>query len=72
MEMDEKQKDEQLNLEEEALSCLIDICRNVSGSEKSADRISAAKMLLEHSRKNEDWDHTLTVVMEGVKEEYLR
>lgn len=66
--MEEAKKDS-LSLEEEALDCLIEICRN---GDKPADRIAAAKLLLEHSRKNEEWDHTLTVVMEGVKEEYLR
>lgn len=67
--MDELKRAEQPDLEEEALSCLIEVCRN---GDKPADRIAAAKLLLEHSRRNEEWDHTLTVVMEGVKEEYLR
>jgi len=70
--MEEVKNAEQFNLEEEALNCLIGVCRNASGKEKTSDRIAAAKLLLEHSRKNEEWDHTLTVVMEGVKEEYLR
>lgn len=70
--MDEIKKEEVLDLEEEALSCLIEVCKNASGEEKTSDRIAAAKLLLEHSRRNEEWDHTLTVVMEGVKEEYLR
>lgn len=70
--MDELKKAEQPDLEAEALSCLMAVCRNAGGEEKTSDRIAAAKLLLEHSRKNEEWDHTLTVVMEGIREEYLR
>ncbi len=46
------------------LSCLMEICQT---GERDADRIAAAKLLLEHTA---DDDRTLTVVMEGAAGEY--
>lgn len=51
-----------------ALSCLRSICENENA--KDADRIAAAKLLLEYGAKNGEEENTLKIVLEGVPEGY--
>ena len=53
-----------------ALSCLSSICANDAA--KDADRIAAAKLLLEYSAKGATREEsTLRVVLDGVPEGYF-
>ena len=55
---------------EAALACLSELCADESV--KPADRIAAAKLLLEHALKAApDAENTVRVVLEGVPESYL-
>lgn len=52
------------------LECLLAICRDEE--QKAADRISAAKVLIEYGRKADAQDDgSVRVVLEGVPKEYL-
>lgn len=52
------------------LECLLAICRDEE--QKAADRISAAKALIDYGRKAEAVDEgAVRVVLEGVLKEYL-
>lgn len=52
------------------LECLLAICRDEE--QKAADRISAAKVLIEYGRKADALDDgSVRVVLEGVPKEYL-
>ncbi len=52
------------------MECLLAICRDEK--QKAADRISAAKVLIEYGRKAEAADEgAVRVVLEGVPKEYL-
>lgn len=52
------------------LECLLAICRDEE--QKAADRISAAKALIDYGRKAEAVDEgAVHVVLEGVPKEYL-
>lgn len=52
------------------MECLLAICRDEE--QKAADRIAAAKALIEYGRKGEAVeDGTIRVVLEGVPKEYL-
>ncbi len=54
-----------------ALSCLCGICENDAA--KDADRIAAAKLLLEYGEKTgQGEDGALKIVLEGVPEAYAR
>ena len=55
------------NAKEIALACLQAICAD--GEARDADRIAAAKLLLEH--QDGETASTLTIVMEGIPEDYL-
>lgn len=52
------------------LECLLAICRDEE--QKAADRISAAKVLIEYGRKADALDDgSVRVMLEGVPKEYL-
>ncbi len=52
------------------LECLLAICRDEE--QKAADRISAAKVLIEYGRKADALDDgSVRVVLDGVPKEYL-
>ncbi len=52
-----------------AIACLLEICGDPEA--RSADRVAAAKLLLELDCPREDAG-TITVIMEGVEKEYCR
>ena len=55
---------------EAGLSCLLSICTDTE--QKAADRIAAAKVLIDFGRKAEAAeDGALRVVLEGVPKEFL-
>lgn len=51
-----------------AIACLLEICGDTAA--RSADRVAAAKLLLELDRPEDA--NTITVIMEGVEKEYCR
>lgn len=51
-----------------ATSCLLEICGDTEA--RPADRVAAAKLLLELDRPEDT--NTITVIMEGVEKEYCR
>lgn len=55
---------------EAGLACLLSICTDAE--QKSADRIAAAKVLIDFGRKAESAEEgSLRVVLEGVPKEFL-